>query len=62
MGLPQDTEELFTAAEKAVRALEGAHPKQHFVHHSFGMLDLKNTLVMMNIHTRHHLKIIKEIV
>lgn len=58
----QDTEELFTAAAEAIKLLEAAHPKQYFVHHSFGMLDKKNTFIMIDIHNRHHLRIIKDII
>jgi hypothetical protein len=46
----------------ALEALKKAEPNQHFKHGTFGILNKKNTFVMMDIHLRHHLDIMKDIV
>ncbi len=53
---------LFTEARQAVETLKSLHPDQYFVHPVFGALNKKNTFTMLNIHTRHHLAIIRDIV
>ena len=57
-----DFEALFTQARDAIEKLKNMHPDQHFVHPAFGTLNKKNTFIMLDIHTRHHLGIIKDIV
>lgn len=57
-----DFNALFKEAEQAIEKLKTAHPNQYFIHPVFGALNQKNTFTMLNIHTRHHLAIIRDIV
>ncbi|WP_298221755.1 DinB family protein [Flavobacterium sp.] len=43
-------------------ALENLHPKNHFKHPYFGVLNLKQTQKFLVLHTKHHLKIIDDII
>ena len=47
---------------KLFAQLEVLHPNQYFPHPYFGDLKLKEAIKFMEIHTRHHLKIVREIV
>jgi hypothetical protein len=62
MSRTTDFEALFGQAGHAIEKLKNLHPDQHFVHPVFGMLNKKNTFIMLDIHTRHHLAIIRDIV
>ena len=44
-----------------IKALNGLPPNQHFDHPFFGKLNVKPTITFLNIHTRHHLDIINDI-
>jgi Protein of unknown function (DUF1569) len=44
-----------------IAALENATTKQYFQHPYFGNLNKKQTIRFLEIHTNHHLKIIKDI-
>ncbi len=46
---------------KLVAKLDGLNPNQYFAHPYFGDLKLKQATRFMEIHTRHHLKIVREI-
>lgn len=41
--------------------LESLDAKNHFTHPYFGNLNLKNTIHFLELHTKHHLKIIEDI-
>lgn len=56
-----DFDELFTKTRQAIEDLKKAEPNQYFKHTIFGLLNRKNTFTMLDIHTRHHLLIIKDI-
>lgn len=47
---------------QALKYLKGCQENQYFMHPLFGMLNQKQTIRFLAIHTRHHLKIIKDIV
>jgi len=49
-------------AQLKIQELEKLHPKSNFIHPYFGMLNLKQTIKFLNLHTLHHLKIIQDIV
>lgn len=53
--------EQFQALLRKLSHYENLSPKQHFTHHRFGMLDRDKSLMFMEIHTEHHLKIIQDI-
>lgn len=48
-------------AKNNVVDLESLHANSFFTHPYFGDLNLKKTLWFLNLHTNHHLKIIKDI-
>lgn len=48
-------------AKNRVTELSALQPKQYLAHPYFGNLDLKRSIRFLNLHTKHHLKIIDEI-
>ena len=48
-------------AKNSLVDLETLNANSYFTHPYFGDLNLKNTLWFLNLHTNHHLKIIKDI-
>jgi hypothetical protein len=56
-----DYDALFAEAKQALARLKNVDKDQFFLHHVFGNLNKKNTFIMLDIHTKHHLKIIREI-
>lgn len=48
-------------AKNSLDALESLNANSYFTHPYFGDLNLKKTLWFLNLHTNHHLKIIKDI-
>lgn len=56
-----DFESMFDETRKILKKLSTTSPHQHFFHPIFGTLNKKNTFIMLGIHTRHHLHIIKDI-
>ncbi|MFM1756739.1 MAG: hypothetical protein RL621_1712 [Bacteroidota bacterium] len=57
-----DYDALFAEARTALAKLEKVDKNQFFLHPIFGNLNKKNTFIMLDIHTKHHLKIIREII
>lgn len=58
------TQDLINQVETAKTQIESikALPKNaYFIHHVFGMLTKKQTLRFLEIHTKHHLKIVNDI-
>ena len=53
---------LFASTRAAIKNLENAKPNQYFTHPIFGKLNKRHTFVMLDIHTKHHLKIIADII
>ena len=56
-----DWTSLFDGARSAVRLLETVHPDRFFVHPALGVLNRKDTFTLLDIHSRHHLAIIRDI-
>jgi hypothetical protein len=54
-------EKHMTEAHKNLITLETLHKNAYFQHPFFGDLNLKNTKRFLRLHTRHHLKIIEDI-
>lgn len=48
-------------AHKLISKLTGLPPNSHFKHAIFGVLNLKDSGKFLQIHTEHHLKIIRDI-
>jgi len=53
--------ESFSLARTAIESLEKCYPSQYFFHPFFGKMNQKSTFMFFSIHTKHHLKIIKDI-
>ena len=49
-------------AKKVLKEIETLPPESHYEHPYFGLLNLKDSLRFMEIHTQHHLKIIRDII
>lgn len=48
-------------AKIKIEELNNLNPNNYFVHPYFGKLNLKHTIKFLNIHARHHIKIIEDI-
>lgn len=48
-------------ARKAIEEIQRLPKKSNFIHPYFGMLNLKQTIYFLELHTNHHLKIIADI-
>ena len=59
--LKQDLINQLEIAKKLVLDLNGLHKKSNFIHPYFGVLNLKQSINFIEIHTTHHLKIINDI-
>jgi len=57
-----DYDALFAEAKQALARLKNVDKNQFFLHHVFGNLNKKNTFIMLDIHTKHHIQIIREII
>jgi hypothetical protein len=57
-----DYDALFAQAKHALSILNNVDKNQFFLHPVFGNLNKNNTFIMLDIHTKHHLKIIREII
>lgn len=65
--MPKQTEKtdfsaLLIKTKEAIKKLDQVDHNQYFLHHVFGDLNKKNTFIMLDIHTKHHLQIIKDII
>lgn len=59
--LKEDLLEQLQSARKNIENTKPLPKTSHFKHHVFGMLSKKQTLRFLEIHTKHHLKIIDDI-
>ncbi len=57
----EDLRQQMELCQQALGQIDGLPPNSHFFHPYFGMLNLKTTHRFLKIHTRHHLKIIRDI-
>lgn len=53
---------LLIKTKEAIKKLDQVEHNQYFLHHVFGDLNKKNTFIMLDIHTKHHLQIVKDII
>lgn len=58
----EDLTNKLALTKENITTLETLHPKSYFAHPFFGDLNLKAAIWFLNLHTRHHLKIIDDIV
>ena len=49
-------------AQKGITELEQLHPNSYFTHPFFGDLNLKSAIWFLKLHTKHHLKIVNDII
>lgn len=49
-------------AQKGISDLEKLHPNSYFTHPIFGDLNLKASIWFLKLHTKHHLKIVNDII
>jgi hypothetical protein len=54
--------QLLIQTKDALQRLKQANHNQYFRHPIFGNLNKKSTFIMLDIHTRHHLAIVKDII
>ena len=59
--LTEDLNSQFQLAYKNIESLKFANNNAHFTHFVFGVLNKKRTLRFLQLHTTHHLKIIRAI-
>jgi hypothetical protein len=59
--LKQDLQNQIEISKTLVLDLEKLHKKSNFKHPYFDILNLKQTIKFLNIHTNHHLKVINDI-
>ena len=57
-----DFDNLFAKTREKIEEFKKANPNNYYEHNIFGVLNKKNTFIMMDIHTNHHFKIIKDII
>ncbi len=53
---------LLIKTKEAIKKLDEAGYNQFFLHPFFGNLNKKDTFIMLDIHTKHHLQIVKDII
>jgi len=56
-----DFDALFTKTREKIEELKKADPNNFYEHNIFGVLNKKNTFIVLDIHTNHHIQIIKDI-
>lgn len=56
-----EMQKLFSKVERQVRSLENIDENHFYTHDMFGDLNLKKSIKFLHIHTKHHLKIIRDI-
>lgn len=59
--LKEDLESSLQEAKKNIQQFQNLHPKSHFKHPYFRNLDRNQTGKFLEIHTSHHLRIIRDI-
>jgi hypothetical protein len=57
----EDLKSQIELVKQQINNLNSLHPKNNFIHPYFGMLNLKQTIHFLCIHTNHHLKIVNDI-
>ena len=59
--IKEDLVSQFQEAKLQIVKTERLPEASHFIHHVFGMLSKQQTLRFLEIHTKHHLKIVNDI-
>ena len=56
-----DFDALFSKTREKIEELKKADPNKFYEHNIFGVLNKKNTFVLLDIHTNHHIQIIEDV-
>jgi len=59
---PDTLKKHFQVTKGKLEELQELHPNKYFEHPFFGKLNVKPTIKFLEIHTRHHIKIIRDII
>ena len=57
-----DFDTLFSKTREKIEELKKADPNKFYEHNIFGVLNKKNTFIVLDIHTNHHLQIIEDVI
>ena len=57
-----DFDALFTKTREKIEELKKADPNKFYEHNIFGVLNKKNTFIVLDIHTNHHIQIIEDVI
>jgi hypothetical protein len=57
-----DFDALFTKTREKIEELKKADTTKFYEHNIFGVLNKKNTFIVLDIHTNHHIQIIEDII
>ena len=57
-----DFDVLFEKTKQKIEELKKAEPNKFYEHYILGTLNKKNTIIMLDIHTNHHIQLIKDII
>jgi len=57
-----DFDSLFTKTREKIEELKKADPNKFYEHNIFGVLNKKNTFIVLDIHTNHHIQIIEDVI
>ncbi|MBF6642250.1 DinB family protein [Flavobacterium sp. J49] len=58
----EELESKLKQARTGVAEIQNLHPNSYFTHPFFGDLNLKTTIWFLKLHTKHHLKIVNDII
>jgi hypothetical protein len=56
-----DFDALFSKTREKIEELKKEDPNKFYEHNIFGVLNKKNTFVLLDIHTNHHIQIIEDV-
>jgi hypothetical protein len=57
-----DFDALFSNTREKIEELKKADPNKFYDHNIFGVLNKNNTFILLDIHTKHHIQIIEDVI
>ena len=57
-----DFDALFSITREKIEELKKADPNKFYDHNIFGVLNKNNTFILLDIHTKHHIQIIEDVI